>query len=253
MKLLRDTWLLFERNVVATLRDPVWTVMGLFFPICYLVLFAPVLESIASVPSFPSGGALNVFTPGLLVLLALFGTAYVGFGLIAEVRSGLIERLRVTPVSRLALLLGRALRDVAVLLVQSLLLVAVALPFGLELDLTGLILTFVLLALLGFATVSCSYALALALRSEDALSATINSVNLPLLLLSGVLLPLSLAPDWQRAVATVNPLTHAVDAARALFDGHIADVAVLRGFAVLAPLALLALWWAARSFRRGVA
>jgi ABC-2 type transport system permease protein len=122
--------------------------MGLFFPVCYLVLFAPLLEGIATVPGFPSGGALNVFTPGLLVLLALFGTAYVGFGLIAEARSGLIERLRVTPVSRLALLLGRALRDVAVLLVQSLLLVAIALPFGLELRLAGLILTFVLVALL---------------------------------------------------------------------------------------------------------
>lgn len=56
--------------------------------------------------------------PALLVQLALFGTAFVGFGLIAEYRSRVIERMRVTPVSRIALLLGRSLRDVVVLTVS---------------------------------------------------------------------------------------------------------------------------------------
>jgi ABC-2 type transport system permease protein len=253
MKLLRDTWLLFARSMVATLREPAWTLIGLFQPLCLLVLFAPLLTSIADAPGFPSGGALNVFTPGLLVLLGMFSTAFVGFGLIAELRAGLIERLRVTPVSRLALLLGRALRDVVILLVQSLLVVLAVLPFGIEIDFAGFAITLGLLALLGLFMSSCSYALALALKSEDALAPLLNTVTFPMALLSGIYLPLSLAPDWLRTVATVDPLTHAVDAARALFDGHIADAAVLRGVAVLAPLALLALWWAARSFRRGIA
>lgn len=252
MKPLRDTWLLFSRNVIATLRDPIWTMMGLFFPVCYLVLFAPLLTGLASAPGFPSGGALNVFTPGVLVMLALFGTAYVGFGLIAELRSGLIERLRVTPVSRLALLLGRALRDVAILLVQSLLLILAAWPFGLKVNLAGLAVTLVLLALLGFMMVSCSYALALALKSEDALAPLLNFFTLPLLLLSGILLPLSLGPDWLEAVATFNPLAYAVDAARALMGGHMTDAAVWYGFAVLIPLAFLAVWWATRSFKRAI-
>src|SRR5688500_761404 len=131
MKHLRDTWLLFERSVRETLRNPVWVVVGLAQPIFFLVLFAPLLKSVDEVSAFPSGGALNVFTPGLLVQLGLFSTAFVGFGLIAELRAGVVERLRVTPVSRLALLLGRSLRDVAILLIQSLLLVVLAIPFGL--------------------------------------------------------------------------------------------------------------------------
>ena len=57
--------------------------------------------------------------PGLLVLLAMFGALFTGFGLIAELRAGVIERSRVTPVSRLALLLGRSLRDIVSLLVQA--------------------------------------------------------------------------------------------------------------------------------------
>lgn len=253
MKLLKDTWLLFSRKMVATLREPVWVVTNLFAPLCYLVLFAPLLEDLSAAPGFPPGGALEVFAPGLLVLLGLYGASFVGFGLIAELRAGLVERLRVTPTSRFALLLGPALVDVVVLVVQSLLLVAVAWPFGLRVSPAGFAVALVLLALLGFVLSSCSYALALGLKDENALASTLQFLTLPLLLLSGILLPLSLAPDWLQAVASFNPLAYAVDAARALLGGDIASVETLRGFAVLAPLAALAMWWAARSFRRALA
>ncbi len=109
MKLLRDTWLVFGRYLGLLLRNPAWVAIGVIQPVLYLVLFAPFLKSIASTRGFPPGGAYNVFVPGLLIQLGLFGAAGVGFSLIAELRYGVIERLRVTPVSRLALLLGRAL------------------------------------------------------------------------------------------------------------------------------------------------
>ncbi len=253
MKLLRDTWLLFSRQMITTLRNPVWMIIGLTQPILFLTLFAPLLDSVAKTPGYPSGGALNVFIPGLLVQLGLFGTAFVGFGLIAELRAGVIERLRVTPVSRLALLLGRALRDIVVMVVQSLLLVVAALPFGVSVHVLGMLVMLGLLVLLGLVMVSCSYAIALAVRSEDALAPILNSITLPLMLLSGILLPMSLAPAWLRDVAKVNPLSHAVDAARALFAGHVAESVVAQGLAIMAVMAALAVWWAARSFRQATA
>src|SRR6185503_7356449 len=111
----RDTWLMFRRYVGIFLQNPAWVVIGLSQPILYLLLFAPILKGIANAPGFPQGGAYNVFVPGLLIQLGLFGASGVGFGLISELREGVIERFRVTPVSRFALLLGRALRDVMVL------------------------------------------------------------------------------------------------------------------------------------------
>ena len=66
----------------------------------------------------PSGKTADVFIPGLLVLQALFGTAFVGFSLIDDIRSGVIERFLVTPVKRPAILLGRVLRDAVVLILQ---------------------------------------------------------------------------------------------------------------------------------------
>lgn len=252
-KLLADTWIVFRRNVLATLRDPAWTIIGLFQPICFLVLFAPLLNSVAGTPGFPGEDALDLFIPGLLVMIGLYGTAFVGFGLVSELRDGLIERLSVTPVSRAALLLGRALRDILALLVQSILVVIVTLPFGFRADVAGLAVLLGMLVILGLLMASFSYALAMAFRSEDALAPTLNTFALPLVLLSGIYLPMTLAPGWLQVVAMVNPLLYAVDAARALVDGEIASTTVFVGFAVLAVLAVLASWWAVRSFRRAAA
>jgi len=116
--------------------------------------------------------------------------------LIAELRVGVIERLRVTPVSRVSLLLGRALRDIVVLLIQAAILILVALPFGLSIDFAGVLIVLGLVALIGLAIASIAYAAALWLRSEDSYAPLIFTATLPLLLLSGVLLPLSLAPQW---------------------------------------------------------
>ena len=156
MKLIRDTWLIFVRSLMLTLRNPVWVFIGLMQPVLYLVLFAPLLNPIASAPGFPPGGAFNVFVPGLLVQLAMFA-AFTGFGLIAELRAGVIERMRVTPISRVAMLLGRALRDVVILLVQAVLIILFALPFGLSIEPGGFIVALFLLALLGLIMTPFSY------------------------------------------------------------------------------------------------
>jgi len=253
MKTLRDIWLVFQRYLGLFLRNPAWVIIGVVQPLLYLVLFAPLLKPIAAMRGFPPGGAYNVFVPGLLIQLGLFGASGVGFSLIAELRFGVIERLRVTPVSRLSLLLGRALRDILTLLIQSLLLVLVSLPFGLSIHPVGLLVMLGLIALLGLLMASISYALALWLRSEDAFAPLLFTATLPLLLLSGVLLPLSLAPGWLRAIAAANPLAYAVDAARALFNNHLGDGSVAKGVLIMAILAVIAVVIAARSFGRAVA
>jgi ABC-2 type transport system permease protein len=249
-KFLLDTWLIFVSNLRTTLRSPVWVVMGLFQPVCYLLLFAPLLEGLPASPGLPAGKAFNVFTPGMLVMMAVYNTAFVGFGLIDSLRSGVIERLRVTPASRLALLLGMIARDVFVFLVQCALMLLVALALGLRPDPVGLALAVVFLVLIGLVMGSCSYALALTLKEEGALAASINSVTLPLTLLSGFFLPLELAPPPLRLLARFNPFAYAVDTARALVDGQLTDPAVPLGFALFAVLAVLALRWAIAAMRQ---
>ena len=249
MQTVHDTWLIFRRSVILTLRQPTWLLFGIMYPVLYLVLFGPLLDKAVGAAG---GGvsATNWFVPGLLVQVALFGSAFVGFGLIAELRSGVVERMRVTPMSRTAMLLGRSLRDVVMLLIQALNMIVLAIPFGLHIDPLGVLVTFGMLALIALVMAPASYAAALVLKSEDAFAPLVQGVTMPLLLLSGILLPMALAPEWLRFLSTINPLTHAVDAVRAIFNGQWGDREIVIGAVVTAVLAVLAVRFAGRSFTR---
>src|SRR6187431_2016706 len=164
MKLIRDTWLIFHRSLILTLRQPTWVVFGMMLPVLYLVLFGPLLEG--AVEQAGAGtNAFNWFVPGLLIQIAIFGTAFGGFGLIAEMRSGVVERMRVTPISRSAMLLGRSLRDVVILMFQATIMIVLAIPFGLQVDLPSVVAVLGLLLLIGLSVAPLSYAGALILKS----------------------------------------------------------------------------------------
>ena len=145
---VRDTWLIFHRSLWLTIRQPVWIVFGMMLPLLYLFLFGPLLEG-ATQAAGAGTNAFNWFVPGLLIQIAIFGTAFGGFGLIAELRSGVIERMRVTPMSRVAMLLGRSLRDVVILMFQAILLIVLAIPLGLDVDPAGVAVVLGLLVLIG--------------------------------------------------------------------------------------------------------
>ena len=252
VQIIRDTWLIFQRSMWLTIRQPVWLLFGMMVPILYLVFFGPLLQG-ATQAAGANVSAFNWFVPGLLVQIAIFGASFVGFGLIAELRYGVIERMRVTPMSRTAMLLGRSLRDVVFLLVQAILLIALAVPFGLTIYPAGIPVVLGLLALIGLVMAPLSYTAGLILRSEDAFAPLVNGVALPLLLLSGILLPMALAPDWLQFLSSLNPLTHAVDAARALFNNDWGDPEIAIGVGLTAILAVVAVSIASRTFSRAAA
>ena len=250
MKLLRDTSLIFQRQAKLLLQNPVWILVGVFQPVMYLLLFAPLLKPALQVQT--NAEAYEIFVPGLLVLLAIFGGLFQGFGLIAELRAGVIERSRVTPVSRLALLLGRSLRDVVSLIAQAVIITLLALLFDLRVFIGNLLLAYLMLALISLMTSALSYGIALLVKSEDALAPLMNTVAQPVLLLSGILLPLTYAPGWLQGVADWNPFSWAVDGTRALFRGDLGSPDVWQGLLIMAVLAVAAVLWAAREFARSV-
>jgi ABC-2 type transport system permease protein len=249
---MTDTGLVFSRAMRLSLRNPVWVILGLMQPILYLTLFGPLLEPVANAPGFPPGSAWQVLVPGLLVQLGVFGAAFAGFGLIAEWRAGVVERMRVTPAPRGALLLGRVLRDVVVIVVQGALLSVVSVVFfGLEAPIESLVAGVTVVALLGGAFSALSYGAALKLKSEDSFAPVVNGLMLPVLLLSGILLPMALAPGWLQTVADVNPLTHVVDGVRAMYiEGSLASSEVLIGTVVTMGLLLVGVLYGSWVFRK---
>jgi ABC-2 type transport system permease protein len=244
-----ETLIVFQRQMRILLRNPVWVFFGLTQPIIYLVLFGPLLKRV-------SGGGLGgdaswkIFVPGLLLQMAVFGSGFAGFGIIQELREGVIDRQRVTPARRLSLILGRTLGNVVTIGVQGVVLVGVAIPFGLHASVNGIVASILLVCVLALGVSAASYAMGLILKDEDAFAPFIQGVSLPLLLLSGVLLPMSLAPIWLRRASEVNPLTHVVDASRALFRGDFANGDVIWGIVITIALAALLAAWGTRTFQR---
>ncbi len=247
--MLTETFVVFQRQMRILLRNPVWVVFGLTQPIIYLVLFGPLLKKV-------SGGGLGgddswrIFVPGLLMQLAIFGAGFAGFGIIQELREGVIDRQRVTPARRLSLILGRTLSNTVTIAVQGAVLIAVAIPFGLDPSWGGVAVSLACICVLAIGISAASYAMGLILKDEDAFAPFIQGVSLPLLLLSGVLLPMSLAPSWLSTASKVNPLTHVVDGTRSLFRGDFGDGDVLLGAGIAIALSALLAWWGTRVFQR---
>lgn len=244
--LLQDTALIFGRYLRQTLRSKFAMLFGVLMPLLYLLFFGPLLTDL---PLGGGGSSWQVLVPGLLLQLGLFGAAFAGFMIIVEKNHGVVERMRVTPVSRLALLLGRVLRDTAVFVFQAVLLVLAAVVMGLRAPLAGILIGFVFVALLTVSLASLSYALAMRISTPAAFGPTINALTMPSMLLSGLMLPMSLAPGWLDALSHVMPFRYLVDAMRDAYVGSYATASMAYGVLVAVGLAGLAVTVGTRVFR----
>ncbi|NIH78531.1 ABC transporter permease [Amycolatopsis viridis] len=252
--MLRDTWLIFKRDWTLSMRNPAWVMIGIMQPVLYLVLFGPLMEKVvSSTPGFPPGSSWTILTPALIVQLALFSSSFAGFSLLMDFRSGVLERLRVTPASRAGLLLGKVANNVIQAVFQAALITVLAyVAFGLDAPLGGVLLSLVIVGLVAATLASASYAVALTLKSEQAFPALLNAVLMPVLLLSGILLPITsiLAPNWLFTISRINPFTHVVDAERAAFRGDLTIDALATGSIILVVMAALAVFWGTRTFQK---
>lgn len=250
MRFARDTGLIFWSQLRSNLRNPMWVLIGLSQPVLYLVLFGPLIKGIA--PALGTDvDSWKILTPALVIQTGLMGSLYAGFAIISELRAGVVERQRVTPADRGALLLGRVLKDMVVLIVQALVLVGVAvLAFGLRPAPLGLVLSVLLIAVMAAGLAAASYALGLWARDEGTLASVLNTLTLPIMLLSGILLPMAVGPNWLQYIAKANPFSHTVDAARALFRGDFGSTDVYLGTGVTVAVAVVLMVIGARSFAR---
>jgi ABC-2 type transport system permease protein len=251
MKLARDTWLTFQYEAGLLVRSPVGIAISLLQPITFLLLFTPFLKSVMGASSY--GDAYGIYVPLLFAAMGIFSGMFAGFALVAAIRQGVIGRIRVTPLSRAGLLIGRELVFVALTGFQALIVAVVALIFGLRVPPADLLLALVLLAMMVLIGVSISFALAIFVPNQTALINLTNGVTEPLALLAGVLIPLSVAPLWVRDVALWNPFAWGARGMRALFEGHIGAQVVWEAGIILAGLATVAVVVSSRLFNREIA
>lgn len=250
MRFLHDSFIVFRRQIRMNLRNPAWVLIGIMQPVLYLVLFGPLLKPLVSQFPDAGGNAYTFLVPGLLVQLGMFGAMFAGFGLIGEWREGVVEAERVTPASRTALLVGRLMRDLLQLLVQALILVALGYAMGMRASVGGVVVGIIITLLVGGACAAASNALALTTKSEDVMAPVLNMLLMPILLLSGILLPMTLGPTWLLRISDFMPFRWIVDAVRGSFLGDVVSGTVLWGLLAAIVLSALGTWWGTSVFRK---
>lgn len=248
MKILNDTYLLFVRNIKKTLRTPLWLFLGMMQPVLYLLLYMPLLKNLGGTSGLPISQIAQIFVPGMLIIMGV-SNLFAGFGFIPEIREGYITRILVTPASRIAILLALILNQLVTLFLQSVIIIGIGLLLGLKVTPLGLILTMLTVLLVGSAMACVSYIISIQTRSEDGLASLVNTLYLPIMLLSGIMLPISLAPSWLKTAAHFNPFYYAVEGTRALFLGDFTAPIVYEGFLIMLIFVILAIWFAIKSLR----
>ncbi|MBF6468645.1 ABC transporter permease [Nocardia beijingensis] len=251
MRFARECFIVYRRQMRIMLRYPGWLLVTMSNPALYLVAYGPLLSPLADRIETTDTNAF--FVPGMLVMQALFGATFAGFLVITELHDGVIEAERVTPASRTALLVGRILRVVTLVAAQALALIAIGYVMGMRPAFGGVLAGLTLVLLLAGALTAASCALGLTMKDANAMSPITQGLNMVLLLLSGIFLPMTIAPTWLQVIAGFVPTKHIVDAVRTCFDGSFDLAVIARGGTFAVVIMAAALWWGTRTFRKAAA
>ncbi|MGW3105861.1 ABC transporter permease [Streptomyces sp. NPDC001100] len=244
--LLHDTAIIYSRYLRQSLRSPFALLFGMLVPLLHPLFFGPLLTHL---PLRSQGSSWQTLGPGVLLQLGLFGSAFAGFSVIIEKNQGVVERMLVTPVSRLALLLGRVLRDATVFGCQALLLVGAAVALGLRAPLPGILIGFAFVALLTVSLGSLSYDTAMKVATPQEFGPLVNATTMPSMLLSGLILPMTLAPGWLDILSHLMPFRYLADAVRDAYVGAYTTAHMLYGVLVALGFAAVAVTVGTRVFR----
>jgi len=251
MTLIRQTGYMTVRHLRELLRQPWFVAVTLVQPVIWLLLFGALFKRIVEIPGFHAHSYIGFLAPGVVVMTALFNSAWSGMALIDDLNRGVTARFLVTPVRREALIAGRIIKESVVVVIQSLIIVALALIDGATFPggVGGVLVLVAMSALVGATFASLSNGFALIMRQQDALVGAVQFIVLPLTFLSTTFLAANLMPGWIRHVADFNPVNWAVVAGRSATSAS-ADwglVASRAGF--LAVLLAACLAFATQAFK----
>jgi len=258
LPLLFDVQYLFVRSLRKLLRNPILLFFSLLQPIIFLLLFTQLFSKFSSIPSFSSSTGTASYTEfaiaGILLQNAFSSALQSGTSVVDDINSGYLQKMLVTPVSRSAILLGRLVTDAFRVLIQSGIILVLALALGVTFATGPIVIVLMLftIAFFGLAWSGISLAIGLKTRSSETVFAIGGFLTFPLLFMSTALTPKILMPDWISNVSNFNPISYTVDAARALMITGYDWGTVLKAFGVIGLIAVVTLGATLYQFRKVV-
>jgi ABC-2 type transport system permease protein len=249
MTALRQTWQVSLRSLRVIARQPAYLGIALVQPVIWLLLFGALFKAVAQIPGF-HGSYVDYLTPGVVVMLAVSSAGWSGMAFIEDINGGVMDRMLASPVWRGALNLGSVSQAVITILIQTLLIVLIALALGAHYTngVGGVLILMLVAALLGAAFASLSNGLGVLARQRETLIGAVTMVLLPLTFLSSALMQQSLVPGWIETVAKFNPVNWAVEAGRSAAMSDMDWGLVAGRVGLLTGLVVLCSWFATRAF-----
>ena len=119
MTLAQHTFYMTIRHVRELLRQPWWIAVTLVQPVIWLLLFGALFKRVVEIPGFHGGSYIAFLAPGVVVMTAMFNSAWSGMALIEDLNRGVTARFLVSPVRRQALIAGRIAKEAVVVVIQS--------------------------------------------------------------------------------------------------------------------------------------
>ncbi|HZB77081.1 MAG TPA: ABC transporter permease [Solirubrobacteraceae bacterium] len=244
-RVLSDTLVVAERNLIRLPRAPDLLLAFTVQPIMFVLLFVYVFGGAIQTPGFDDYA--DFLIPGIIVQNIAFGGFVTALGLNEDLKKGLIDRFRSLPMARSAVLAGRTLADVVTNLLSMSVLLVTGIIIGFTFDATigEILLGIVLLLIFGYAFSWFFALLGLLVSSPEAANSVGFIAVFPLTFISSAFVPVESMPGALQWFAEINPFTIMVDAIRALWLDAPAGNSVLGGFAwsaaifvVFAPLAV---------------
>src|SRR4051794_18881734 len=198
MTAISDTWALTVRDLLRLWRQPWFIAITLVQPVIWLLLFGELFQKVVDIPGFAGGDYKQYLVPGVLVMTAFFSSGWNGMSTVEDLERGVTDRLLVTPARRWPLIVGRVGQNSVQVLIQSLVIIALALAIGVSFDggVAGVLALILSAVLLGIGFAALSNALALVTRREESLIGAVSFLQLPLTFLSTAFMPAALMPDW---------------------------------------------------------
>jgi ABC-2 type transport system permease protein len=239
------------RRLRFLMRQPFYLAMTLVQPLIWLLLFGQLFKRITEMPGFTTGSYITYLTPGVVVMTALFSSGWSGMALVTDMERGIMNRLLVLPVRRVALIAGSVIYEAIVVLIQALIIIGLGLALGARFPGGALSLAALVgcTMLIGAAFASFSNAVALHVRQGESVIALVTFLQLPLTFLSTTFMAQSLMPHWIQIVARFNPVNWAVVVGRQSLASNVDWSFVALHVGYLAVLALACAWFSVNAFR----
>lgn len=215
----QETLALTRRLFIQLQRRPSTLVAGIIQPVMWLVLFGALFQNVPQGLFGESQNYGQFLAAGVIVFTAFGGALNAGLPVMFDREFGFLNRLLVAPLeSRFSIVIASAIFIATMSLVQTAVIIGMSAFLGAGLpDPIGLGLVTAIVLLLVLGVTALSLGLAFTLPGHIELIAVIFVTNLPLLFASTALAPLSFMPTWLQVVASLNPLSYAIEPIRHIY------------------------------------